>query len=206
MAKINISFHSLAAECCWAVAEPKMEQRNKSDVMILIFMKTLLLPLPTGHVVNGKNLLQGFVGCLDGQMVGRFAGIGKAITKIQIAYFDEIKIYLILNTCPSDSSICRLPIQILPMRSFLQIDDSISLHLPRPELAQPLFETIDENRAYLRTWLPWVDGTRTVEDTKTFIRESMEHNRNGTRLATFILYGERLVGSISVVQFDRDHR
>ncbi len=91
------------------------------------------------------------------------------------------------------------------MKPFLKIDDTINLHLPRPELAAPVFEAIDENRAYLRKWLPWVDSTRSVEDTKTFMAESMEHNRNGTRLTTFILDGERLAGSIGVVNFNRDH-
>jgi ribosomal-protein-serine acetyltransferase len=92
------------------------------------------------------------------------------------------------------------------MRSFLKIDDATSLHLPRPELALPLFETIDQNRAFLRAWLPWVDGICSAADTKTFMDESMVQNRDGTRLSTFILYGERLVGAIGVVYFNRDHR
>jgi ribosomal-protein-serine acetyltransferase len=92
------------------------------------------------------------------------------------------------------------------MRPFLRIDDEISLHLAQPELALPVFRAIDENRAHLRPWLPWVDGTRTVEDTKTFIKESMLHNKDGSRLTTFIYYGEELAGSLGVVNFNKDHR
>jgi ribosomal-protein-serine acetyltransferase len=92
------------------------------------------------------------------------------------------------------------------MRPFLRIDDEISLHLARPELAVPVFRAIDENRAHLRPWLPWVDGTLAVEDTKTFINESMSHNRDGSRLTTFIYYGEALAGSLGVVNFNKTHR
>ncbi len=92
------------------------------------------------------------------------------------------------------------------MRPYLRIDDEISLHLARPELALPVFQAIDENRAHLRPWLPWVDGTRTIEDTKTFIHESMSHNRDGSRLITFIYFGEIMAGSLGVVHINKDHR
>ena len=31
-----------------------------------------------------------------------------------------------------------------------------------------LFRVIDHNRAYLREWLPWVDGSRLASDTRTY--------------------------------------
>ncbi len=33
-----------------------------------------------------------------------------------------------------------------------------------------LFRLTDANRAYLRQWLPWVDDTRSIEDTRCFVR------------------------------------
>ncbi len=92
------------------------------------------------------------------------------------------------------------------MKPFLFVEENVSLHLARHELAAPVFDAINENRAHLRPWLPWVDGTRTFEDTKTFIEESMAHNSNGSRLTTFILYGGQLAGSLGVVSFQKDHR
>jgi ribosomal-protein-serine acetyltransferase len=94
----------------------------------------------------------------------------------------------------------------MKLKPFLKIDDEISLHLARPELAGSVFAVIDAQRHYLRQWLPWVDGTRSVEDTKNFIRESMAHNTAGTRLTTFILFGEMVAGSIGVVHFNKDHK
>ena len=37
-----------------------------------------------------------------------------------------------------------------------------------------MFALTDKNRDYLREWLPWVDGARTVEDTREFIKGSLE--------------------------------
>lgn len=92
------------------------------------------------------------------------------------------------------------------MRPFLHIDEKLTLHLARPELAAAIFEAVDANRAHLRPWFPWVDSTKGIEDAEAFIRESMAHNTDGTRLSTFILYGEKLVGALGVVCFDKDHR
>lgn len=36
--------------------------------------------------------------------------------------------------------------------------------------ADELYSLVDENRAYLRNWLPWLDHTKTVDDTREFIK------------------------------------
>lgn len=92
------------------------------------------------------------------------------------------------------------------MKPFIKVDEDLGLHLARHELAEAIFEVIDENRSYLRQWLPWVDGTVSLEDTKTFIRESMQHNSNGSRLTMFIMVENILAGSIGVVHFNKEHR
>lgn len=35
-----------------------------------------------------------------------------------------------------------------------------------------LFEAIDEDRAHLRAWLPWVDAHKTVEDSEVYVRKA----------------------------------
>lgn len=92
---------------------------------------------------------------------------------------------------------------LLDLRPFLRIDQTLSLHLPRPELAEAVFAAIDTNRPHLRQWLPWVDATKSLDDTKTFIREGMHHNSMGTRLTTFIRFGDALVGSVGGVHIDK---
>ena len=39
--------------------------------------------------------------------------------------------------------------------------------------AEELFMLVDENRAYLRKWLPWLDYNKTVDDTREFIKTSL---------------------------------
>lgn len=50
---------------------------------------------------------------------------------------------------------------------------TINEHLKMIQLnethAEALFEAVHMNRAYLRQWLPWVDGTKTVADSEQFI-------------------------------------
>ncbi len=91
------------------------------------------------------------------------------------------------------------------MKPFIQVNEHLSLHLARPELAEAVFQAIDENRSYLRQWLPWVDATKSLQDTKTFIQESMRGNSDGSRLTTFIMYDGRLAGSLGVVHFNKEH-
>ncbi len=94
----------------------------------------------------------------------------------------------------------------MKLKPFIQIDGELGIHLARPELAATIFEAVDRQRPYLSQWLPWVDLTKKVEDTENFIKESMQHNRNGSRLTTFIMFGEKLAGSIGVVHFNKDNK
>jgi len=92
------------------------------------------------------------------------------------------------------------------LKPFLRIDDTLTLHLARHELADAIYSAVDSNREHLRQWLPWVDTTKSIDDTKVFIRESMTHNSKGTKLSTFILKGEKLMGSVGVVRFNKECR
>ncbi len=92
------------------------------------------------------------------------------------------------------------------MKPFLRIDDHLTLHLARPEFAEPVFKIVDEQRDYLREWLPWVDTTQSVEDINLFIQESMRSNSNGQQLTTYIMNGEEVAGALGIVNLDRDHK
>lgn len=59
-----------------------------------------------------------------------------------------------------------------------------------------LFLLTDVNRNYLREWLPWVDKTKTVEDTKEFIKNSLEGAQNNKSADFGIYFHDKLVGAI----------
>ncbi|HST59845.1 MAG TPA: GNAT family protein [Longimicrobium sp.] len=50
------------------------------------------------------------------------------------------------------------------------LTDELHVELLQPHHAEALFRAVDENRAHLRQWLPWVDATRSVDDSRAFIR------------------------------------
>jgi ribosomal-protein-serine acetyltransferase len=56
----------------------------------------------------------------------------------------------------------------------IRIDEETELRIYEERHAQEVAELVDQNRIYLRQWLPWVDNSRTVEDSKAFIRSSLE--------------------------------
>lgn len=56
----------------------------------------------------------------------------------------------------------------------ISIDEHIHLRCFQPGDAAPLFELADRNRARLRQWLPWVDATRSADDTRAFIAKAAE--------------------------------
>ena len=54
------------------------------------------------------------------------------------------------------------------------IDDESELRILEVRHAEDLFEAVDRCRDHLRPWLPWVDGTQRVSDTRVFIRTGLK--------------------------------
>jgi ribosomal-protein-serine acetyltransferase len=52
---------------------------------------------------------------------------------------------------------------------YLFVDDDLHLERVKISHAMLIFDTINQDRNYLRTWLPFVDQTRSVEDTESFL-------------------------------------
>jgi ribosomal-protein-serine acetyltransferase len=87
-------------------------------------------------------------------------------------------------------------------KKILKVDESISLCLPDPEMAEELFRLIDRQRAHLGRWLVWVDNTHCVEDSQVFLKEAALFNMSGKRLTTLIKYNHKVVGSIGFIELD----
>ncbi len=51
-----------------------------------------------------------------------------------------------------------------------------------PSLADIMFRCVDEERERLRVFLPWVDGTRTAEDTRAYIQKTRDGHADGTQV------------------------
>lgn len=86
------------------------------------------------------------------------------------------------------------------------VDDKIRLELIAPNHAQGLFDLVNQNRTYLRQWLPWVDGTQAVDDTQQFIAICQQQYKKKGELSTIIFYEKQMVGIIGLQELNRMHQ
>ena len=80
-----------------------------------------------------------------------------------------------------------------------KINPEAELRMLEPRNADELFALIDANRARLRQWLPWVDNTRKVEDSRLFIMQGLERFEQNGCLDAGIWYKSRLAGVIGLM-------
>lgn len=79
---------------------------------------------------------------------------------------------------------------------FLPIDDTHHLRPLQPEDAPHLFALTDQNRAYLRQWLPWLNHVQQELDSLKFIQEAQENAAARKEYQFGIWQGDRLIGMI----------
>lgn len=79
----------------------------------------------------------------------------------------------------------------------IRIDTETELRAIEERDAPDIFALSNANRLYLRQWLPWVDGTRSVEDSLAFIRTLQIQRTSNGSFGCVILYKRQIVGTIS---------
>jgi ribosomal-protein-serine acetyltransferase len=87
-----------------------------------------------------------------------------------------------------------------------KIDDEVSLHLLEKHHAEEVFELVDQNRAYLREWLPWVDNMTSPEEYHTILPMWLRQFADGNGFNAGIRYKGKLVGMIGLHAIDRANR
>lgn len=71
-----------------------------------------------------------------------------------------------------------------------------------PCYADDVFQAIDQNRDYLAQWLPWVEQTRSVEDTRLFLNRSKQKHANKTQFIVLMYLAERFIGITGFTNLD----
>ncbi len=82
------------------------------------------------------------------------------------------------------------------------IDNETELRLLEERHTEELFALTDQNRAYLREWLPWVDGVQSAEHTKQFIKSALEQFAQNQSFHAGIWHKNKLAGVIGFHKID----
>jgi ribosomal-protein-serine acetyltransferase len=77
----------------------------------------------------------------------------------------------------------------------IRVDDELFLRLHEERHAEELFRVTDQNRAHLRHWMPWVDGTSSPADTREYLRGVLHGLAEGRQYGFAILDRGQVVGS-----------
>ena len=82
----------------------------------------------------------------------------------------------------------------------------LDLRLLEERHASAVFALVNQDRAYLRQWLPWVDSTREEEDTATFIHTALEQFASGDGITAGVWLRGEFAGVIGTHRLNRLYR
>ncbi|GAB4454150.1 MAG: hypothetical protein Fur0028_09600 [Bacteroidales bacterium] len=88
----------------------------------------------------------------------------------------------------------------------ISIDENIRIELIEEKHTQSIFDMVNENRNFLRKWLPFVDRMQTVEFTKNFVNGTMQRNLEGNEYAFVIFNFNVMVGRVGVYKIDTQNK
>lgn len=83
------------------------------------------------------------------------------------------------------------------------ISDDLQVALTLSQHAEALFALTDENRTYLKEWLPWLGAVTTVDATRRFIDLTLDNFAKGTALHEVLLYQGEIVGVLGFNTIDK---
>lgn len=85
----------------------------------------------------------------------------------------------------------------------IPIRDDAEVVLLEEHHAHELHALTDANHARLREWLPWLDGALSPDDSRAFIRASLERFARGNGFDAGIRWRGRLVGTVGFHEVNR---
>lgn len=80
----------------------------------------------------------------------------------------------------------------------IEVDKNICLQLLNISHATEMIQLVNENREYLRQWLPWVDSMLTINDAKMNIEDCAFKVAAKTDFAFAIIFNQKMVGRIGI--------
>lgn len=87
-----------------------------------------------------------------------------------------------------------------------KIDKELELKLIGLEDTEELFALSDDSREHLGTWLPWIEHTKTTEDTKQFIKSAMKRYGEADGMVVCIMDKGQIAGTIDLHELDWNNK
>ncbi|CDQ20494.1 ribosomal-protein-serine acetyltransferase [Halobacillus karajensis] len=84
-----------------------------------------------------------------------------------------------------------------------KIDEELSLKMIDHQDAEELFDLSDRSRDHIRTWLPWINFTKEVEDTRNYIKMCLRRFAENDGLTVCILYHGKIAGVVDFHEMDK---
>ncbi|MBC3541058.1 GNAT family N-acetyltransferase [Rufibacter sediminis] len=88
----------------------------------------------------------------------------------------------------------------------IHLDDDLRLELTAAKHAAALFAAIENNRAHLATFLPWVPFMRSVEEVTAYVNACELRYQQKEEVSFVILLEDVLVGRIGIHHLDLQNR
>ena len=83
-----------------------------------------------------------------------------------------------------------------------KIDDDTELFLIEPRHAKELNALIENNKAHIKKWSPWLKDDRSIESTHIFIKRNLKNLADGEGFAIGIRFRGEMAGQIDFSYFD----
>src|SRR5690625_7217172 len=84
----------------------------------------------------------------------------------------------------------------------VEVDEEITLKMLNAADAEELFAITDRSREYLREWLPWLDYTKSVDDSLQFIKNNFQLYAERKGVTAGIFYNGSLAGVAGYNELD----
>ena len=88
----------------------------------------------------------------------------------------------------------------------VKIDTDISLCVRTKNEALELFNLIQKNKKHLSKFLVWVEYTKSVSDSKSFIDQKMKEFINGESCDFGIYFQDKIIGSAGLIKIDKNNK
>lgn len=87
-----------------------------------------------------------------------------------------------------------------------EVDEEITLRHIQVEDAKELFRLTEDSREQLREWLPWVDATKTEENSLSFIKITLDSYEAKKALNYGVFFNGELAGMVGFNSIDWSNR